>query len=73
MIKEIYLKYTIIVLLLLVTLQTCGTKSRIKGAEKDIELLSAKIDSLTFNVQLLPTANDVRIEGLKNENHSPYV
>lgn len=58
--KENLIKYGSLALLVLVMFQTCGTKSKLKSMQKDI-------DSLTVIVKNTPTKNDLIIEGLKNE------
>jgi hypothetical protein len=58
--KESVIKYASLALLVLITLQTCGTKGKMKSMQKDI-------DSLTVMVKNSPTKNDLIIEGLKNE------
>lgn len=65
--KEQIINIVLIVILSLVFLQTCGTKTRLSKLEKQNIQQSEIIDSLFTKVEKLPTSTDLRVEGLKNE------
>jgi len=66
-----YIVYGIGILMILTFLQTCGTKGKIERIENQIEELSTKHvqdnENLNLLIKELPTAKDIKIEGLKVE------
>lgn len=68
---EKYSLYVIGVLMILTFFQTCGTKGKIERIEKQVEKLSTEYDQnnqeLNLLIKKLPSAKDLKIEGLKVE------
>lgn len=65
--SEKYTIYVIGVLLILTFFQTCGTKGKIKDLKTQVKELSVKQLKSSQYVKKLPTAKDIKIEGLKVE------